>query len=186
MEEIQPIATPEIGRNGMEPSMKSHQEDYPNQTVVQDPIDIEDNDLGGEDVEVDFFHYEEDYEPFEEPNDEIEESNVIDPLPTIPKRDTFQLSLLFQESNVRFTNEEFNAMLNVDSMFDPSNPNFSCSTFHSMHNSILSSSSMDNQLGGLDMNQNTFTHSSSSKRKSNEGVKETASSILMWFKKQRT
>jgi len=82
-----------------------------------------------------------------------------------------------------YSDAEFNALMKADQMFDSPNPDFSESTFHSIHNSMLSSSSMIHHLGGLEMNQATGTHSSSSKRKSNDGVEDTASSILMGNKK---
>ncbi|KAL8139785.1 hypothetical protein V2J09_005806 [Rumex salicifolius] len=108
----------------------------------EDPIEIEDDDIEGEAVEVEFIQ--------EEDNEDTEDTLVVDPPPTIPEIENYPMSPLFQESDVSFTDEEFNVMLNADRMFDPPNPDFSDCTFHSMHNSIFSSSSMINHLEGLE------------------------------------
>ncbi|KAL8151671.1 hypothetical protein V2J09_021479 [Rumex salicifolius] len=92
-------------------------------------------------------------EPFEDHVDAISQTSMADLNPEMISDDTlFELPPLFQNNESPFTDDEFHALMNNEQMIDTMNNELSDSTFHSLHNSFLSSS-MINHLGGLQFQQ---------------------------------
>ncbi|KAL8154066.1 hypothetical protein V2J09_011826, partial [Rumex salicifolius] len=132
------------------------------------------------------YYEEEDEEPYEDDdtclNLEIEQDSQLN-TPSNPTRIEGFLSPALETYETHPTDQEVDNFINYSPTADQENANVSEASFHSIHNSVNSSSSMFHKIEELEEFKHEMSTSNSSKRKNNEGMDDTTSSDLIGGKK---